>query len=135
MSLETEARIVRRSWKELPVTQEIIDQVHALADAQMVPVHDADPFLFEWAPNDPILDLDPPTDVEEGAETSEDESEDQSDEEDDDDSDDTESQDEEYDDENDDDSTLELLLPESLNDDLFKLARRPATRLLLFLQV
>ncbi len=105
MSLETGARIVRRSWKELPVTKEIIDQVHALADAQMVPVHDADPFLFEWAPNDPILDLDPPTDVEEGAETSEDESEDQSDEEDDDDSDDTESQDEEDDEENDDDST------------------------------
>ena len=50
MSLRSGALITRRRWTEKPITNDVIARVHELARAD----HD-DSFLYEWAPNQPII--------------------------------------------------------------------------------
>jgi hypothetical protein len=47
MSLQTGKQVSRRRWNELPVTQAVIDRVHALANAEANAPLVNDPFLFE----------------------------------------------------------------------------------------
>ena len=59
LSLETGKQISRHQFRQLPITDEIINKVHALAsvdDSTQEPPA-PDPFLFEWAPHVPILDF------------------------------------------------------------------------------
>jgi hypothetical protein len=54
MSLKTGKRLSRRKWTELPTTQEVIDQVHALAINEDKDVEDDEPtidFKFSWDHN------------------------------------------------------------------------------------
>ena len=64
MSLQTGRKVTRRAWTQLPITDDVIDRVHELAN---VP-EDAEPdaFLHEWQPRFPIIDL-PIAQVEQGA--------------------------------------------------------------------
>eukprot|EP00980_Cylindrotheca_fusiformis_P017791 scaffold5611_cov107-Cylindrotheca_fusiformis.AAC.1 len=58
LSLQTGRRIKRSRWTEKPITEEVIQHVHTLANAEANAALRDDPFLFEWAPNLPIADPD-----------------------------------------------------------------------------
>eukprot|EP00980_Cylindrotheca_fusiformis_P023979 scaffold11278_cov103-Cylindrotheca_fusiformis.AAC.1 len=58
LSLQMGRRIKRSRWTEKPITEEVIQRVHTLANAEANAALRDDPFLFEWAPNLPIADPD-----------------------------------------------------------------------------
>eukprot|EP00980_Cylindrotheca_fusiformis_P014198 scaffold3734_cov176-Cylindrotheca_fusiformis.AAC.1 len=58
LSLQTGRRIKRSRWTEKPITEEVIQRVHTLANAEANAALQDDLFLFEWAPNLPIADPD-----------------------------------------------------------------------------
>jgi hypothetical protein len=57
LSLDTGKRVSRRCWTKLPITDDIIARLHALALAEQTYDPNAPKFLFEWAPTIPIADV------------------------------------------------------------------------------
>jgi hypothetical protein len=57
LSLDTGKRVSRRRWTELPITDDIIARLHALALSEQTYDPNAPKFLFEWAPTIPIADI------------------------------------------------------------------------------
>eukprot|EP00980_Cylindrotheca_fusiformis_P023895 scaffold11143_cov110-Cylindrotheca_fusiformis.AAC.1 len=60
LSLQTGRAIKRSRWNEKPITDAVIEQVHALANAEANAPLEDDLFAYEWAPNVPILNIDRP---------------------------------------------------------------------------
>ena len=55
LSLKTGKTLTRKMWTELPITEEIIEAVHNLAEEEGNT--DGNDFVFEWAPNQPVVPL------------------------------------------------------------------------------
>ena len=58
LSLTTGRRLTRSQWTALPITNDVIERVHAIAEAQGHGIIQGGSLDFAWGPNEPIADDD-----------------------------------------------------------------------------